>query len=79
MNMRGRLFGSISAWLKRQDAKGGQGKASIDTRLSGLGISCGQSSRRQKLAEIFEREKQDKTHMPTAIGLIQQQASRDSK
>jgi hypothetical protein len=59
--------------------EGRPGKASIDTRLSGLGISCGQSSRRQKLAEIFKRDKQDKTHMPTAIGLIQQQASRGSK
>jgi hypothetical protein len=26
MNMRGRFFGSISAWLRRQDAKGGHGK-----------------------------------------------------
>jgi hypothetical protein len=39
--------------------------ASTDAGLSGVGISCDQSSRRQKLAavpeEIFERQVQDKT------------------
>jgi hypothetical protein len=49
-------------------------KASTDARLSDVGISRDQSSRRQKLAavpeEIIEREVQGKTHMPTATGLI---------
>jgi len=54
--------------------------ASTDTGLSDVGISYDQSSRRQKLAavpeEIFERQVQDKIHMPTTAGLIRAAAER---
>jgi hypothetical protein len=49
-------------------------KASTDAGLSDVGISYDQFSRWQKLAavpeEIFERQMQDKTHVPTMAGLI---------
>ena len=49
-------------------------KASTDAGLSDVGISYDQFSRWQKLAavpeEIFERQVQDKTHMPTTAGPI---------
>jgi hypothetical protein len=54
--------------------------ASADTGLSNVDISYDQSSRWQKLAavpeEIFERQVQDKTHMPTTAGLIRAAAER---
>jgi hypothetical protein len=53
---------------------------SADTALSNVDISYDLSSRWQKLAavpdEIFEREVQDKTHMPTTAGLIRAAAER---
>jgi hypothetical protein len=59
---------------------GGQKNASADTGLSNVDISYDQSSRWQKLAavpdEIFEREVQVKTHMPTTAGLIRAAAER---
>ena len=49
-------------------------KASTDAGLSDVGISYDQFSRWQKLAavpeEIFERQMQDETHVPTIAGLI---------
>ena len=49
-------------------------KASTDAGLSDVGISYDQFSRWQKLAavpeEIFERQMQDETHVPTMAGLI---------
>ena len=55
-------------------------KASTDAGLSDVGISFDQFSRWQKLAavpeEIFERQVQDKTHMPTTAGLIRTAAER---
>ena len=54
--------------------------ASTDTGLSDVDISYDQSSRWQKLAavpeEIFERQVQDKSHMPTTSGLIRAAAER---
>ena len=48
--------------------------ASTDAGLSDVGISYDQFSRWQKLAAVpeehFERQMQDKTHMPTMAGLI---------
>ena len=48
-------------------------KASTDAGLSDVGISFDQFSRWQKLAavpeEIFERQMQDKTHMPTIAAI----------
>ena len=48
-------------------------KASTDAGLSDVGISFDQFSRWQKLAavpeEIFERQMQDKTHMPTMAAI----------
>jgi hypothetical protein len=55
------------------NATGGQ-KRPTDAGLSDVGISYDQFSRWQKLAavpeEIFERQMQDKTHVPTMAGLI---------
>ena len=67
---------------REAESDGRPKKASTDTRLSDVGISCDQSSRRQKLAavpkEIFEHAVQDNTHMPTTAGLIQRQCMQKS-